>query len=76
MSQFLIDAMSRAGLADVWTWRRAGDFAAIRQTVSTWRNADLLALGALADEVRRVDVGDVVRFVTEKNYAGFFGVRK
>jgi 2-iminoacetate synthase ThiH len=57
-------AIEDAGLSEVDRARRRGDIDAVRESVTAWRGADLLALGALADRIRREDVGDVVRFVT------------
>ncbi len=56
-------ALLREGLLEVLEARRAGrDFRALQsQFAPRLRDADLLALGALADIVRRDEVGDVVR---------------
>ena len=56
-------AIERAGLLEVLRARERGDLDAVRESVASWRGADLLALGALADRIRREEVGDVVRFV-------------
>ena len=52
-------ALLREGLLEVLEARRAG--ADLRAFQARLRDADLLALGALADEIRRDEVGDVVR---------------
>ena len=52
-------ALLREGLLDVLEARRAG--ADLRAFERRLRDADLLALGALADAIRRDEVGGVVR---------------
>jgi len=56
-------ALLREGLLEVLDARRAGrDFHVVQsQFGPRLRDADLLALGALADTVRREEVGDAVR---------------
>ncbi len=61
MTRFLDEAIARAGLMPVLAARRAGDLDAVRATLASWRDADLLALGAVADLARIADAGDVVR---------------
>lgn len=61
MTRFVEEAIARAGLAPVFTARRAGDLATVRSTATTWGALDLMALGAVADAVRADDVGNVVR---------------
>ena len=61
MSRFLEDAIARAGLMPVLAARRAGDLDTLRATLASWRGADLLALGAVADLARAADVGETVR---------------
>jgi 2-iminoacetate synthase ThiH len=58
MSALVDRAIDEAGLADVLTARRAGRVDASH--VARLREADLLALGALADRVRADEVGDEV----------------
>jgi hypothetical protein len=60
VSRFVDEAIAKAGLLPVVEARRAGDFDTVRETVTTWGAADLLALGAVADAVRAEDVGQVV----------------
>jgi hypothetical protein len=60
----LHDAIDKGGLSPVWRARKAFDLAAILAMMPVLKEADLLLLGALADEARRDEVGDVVRFVT------------
>ncbi len=61
MSALVDKALAGSGLTAVGESRRAGDLAKVRASVDELRNADLLALGALADRVRDEEVGDVVR---------------
>ncbi len=61
MSRFIEEAIAKAGMSPVLAARRAGDFEAVRTTVSSWGKADLLVLGAVADTVRVEDVGATVR---------------
>ncbi|HEY8079425.1 MAG TPA: hypothetical protein VIF62_35080 [Labilithrix sp.] len=61
MTRFLDEAIARAGLMPVLAARRAGDFETVRATVASWRGADLLAIGAVAELARIADVGDAVR---------------
>ena len=58
------EAITRAGLSEVARARKAGDLEAVRRAAGVLRGADLLALGALADEVRSDEVGDVVHVYT------------
>jgi 2-iminoacetate synthase ThiH len=58
----LVDrALREAGLAEIDTARYLGDHAEVRAATARLERADLLALGALADRVRKREVGDVVR---------------
>lgn len=66
MSRFVDEAIARAGLAPVVGARRAGDIETVRRTMPEWQDADLLALGAVADAARLDDVGLEVR-VHESN---------
>jgi 2-iminoacetate synthase ThiH len=61
MSGLVDRAIEAAGLAGVAAARRAGALAAV--DTAQLRDVDLLALGALADGVRREEVGDRVRIV-------------
>lgn len=61
MSRLVDQAIDAAGLAGVATARRVGALTA--PDIARLRDADLLALGALADRVRRHEVGDRVRIV-------------
>ncbi|MDP9000274.1 MAG: hypothetical protein M3O46_09205 [Myxococcota bacterium] len=58
MSALVDHAIEAAGLSVVLAARRAG---AVGASADSIRDADLLALGALADRVRREEVGDEVR---------------
>jgi hypothetical protein len=60
MTRFLDEAIGRAGLMKVLGAVRAGDRDSLRATVAEWRNADLLALGAVADIARASDIGEDV----------------
>jgi hypothetical protein len=64
VSRFVEDALARAGLRSVLAQKRAGDVDGLTRTLATWRNADLLVLGALADLARQDEIGDVVRIHT------------
>jgi 2-iminoacetate synthase ThiH len=59
MSQLVDQAIDAAGLSALAQARRAGTMTTA--DASRLRNVDLLALGALADQVRRAEVGDTVR---------------
>jgi len=61
VSRFVEDAVARAGLMPLLDARRAGDLDAVRASMSSWRSADLLVLGAIADLVRVAENGDEVR---------------
>lgn len=60
MSRFVEQAIVRAGLGAVLRARRAGEIETVRATMDEWRDADLLALGAVADLVRTEEIGDTV----------------
>jgi hypothetical protein len=61
VTRFVEEAIARAGLLPVLAARRSGDVETLVATMGTWRKADLLALGAVADDARRGEVGEVVR---------------
>jgi hypothetical protein len=61
MTRFVEQVIARAGLAPVLTARAQGDVAAVRTLLAAQREIDLLVLGALADEVRMRESGDLVR---------------
>ena len=65
MSGFVDQAIDAAGLAGVAAARRVGALTAA--DIARLRDADLLALGALADRVRREEVGDQVRIVASRS---------
>jgi 2-iminoacetate synthase ThiH len=74
----LEDSLRKSNLWSVRALRRRGDLEAVRARMPALLDADLLALGALADEVRKVDVGDEVRFsvqATEATRRAFRGVQ-
>ncbi|MCA9588901.1 MAG: hypothetical protein KC657_26480 [Myxococcales bacterium] len=60
MSELFWRAMEEASLSDVARARLEGDVGAARAAIALLERCDLLALGALADEVRRREVGDRV----------------
>ena len=64
MSSLVVDAIARAGLAEIAFARHAGDLERVRAQAQKLTGADLLALGALADLVRTDEVGDTVRVYT------------
>lgn len=61
MSALILSAIERGGLGDVLVARRARDFGALTTAITRLEACDLLILGALADVVRREEVGDEVR---------------
>ena len=65
----LQDTLEKEGLWSVREARRRGELAAVKEATPALRAADLLALGALADEIRGVDVGPEVRFCTQATAA-------
>jgi 2-iminoacetate synthase ThiH len=62
MSVLVERAIDAAGLSGVLAVRRAGTLS--ESEIARLRTSDLLALGALADRVRREEVGDQVRIHT------------
>lgn len=61
--------LEKEGLWTVREARRRGDLAKVREAMPALLGADLLALGALADEIRTVDIGSEVRFCTQASEA-------
>ena len=61
MTRFVEQAIARAGLGPVLPARERGDLDAVRSLIASLGEIDLLALGAVADEVRKIERGDVVR---------------
>ncbi len=61
MSRFLEEAIARSGLLPVLAAKRLDDLDTVRANVVVLEQADLLALGAVADLVRSEELGDVVR---------------
>ncbi len=61
MSPLVEQAIARAGLAPILPARQRGDAEAVRELVASIGTIDLLALGAVADAVRTMENGDVVR---------------
>lgn len=61
MSGFVERAIARAGLLPLLAARRRGDRDALVASMATWRRADLLALGAVADAIRAEEIGETVR---------------
>lgn len=66
-------ALQREGLLEVLEARRAG--ASLASFERRLRDADLLALGALADAIRRDEVGPVVRLHLESTPEGAISAR-
>lgn len=61
MSRFVTEQIARGGLGALAERRLAGDVGAAEESRAALEEADLLALGALADRVRAAEVGEVVR---------------
>jgi hypothetical protein len=65
MSRFIEQVIARAGLEPILVARRRGDLDRVRALMTSLAGAaaeiDLLALGAVADAVRSLENGDVVR---------------
>jgi hypothetical protein len=61
MTRFVEQAIARAGLSSVMRSRERGEVAAVRDLLGSLPDVDLLALGAVADAVRTLECGDVVR---------------
>lgn len=61
MSALVISSIERGGLGDVLAARHAKDFTALAAAKKRLEAADLLLLGALADLVRKDEVGNDVR---------------
>jgi hypothetical protein len=73
MSELVDRAIGEAGLAPVLEARQRG--ALSEADVASLREADLLALGALADRIREHEVGPVVRiFTSDDPEAGALGL--
>ena len=64
MKALVAAAIAEAGLGDIFEARRAGNMAAVHALLPTLEAADLLAVGALADEIRKLEVGVEVRIFT------------
>ena len=65
MSAIVETAIARAGLTPLLTARARGDEAEARALASTLGSQDLLVLGALADQIRVAEVGDLVRIFAD-----------
>lgn len=61
MSALVREAIERGGLGGVLAARQAKDFVALAQAEPLLETCDLLVLGALADSIRREELGDEVR---------------
>ena len=61
MSALVDGALDAAGLAPLAAARRGGDYALVHVLAGALETADLLVVGALADALRKEEVGDVVR---------------
>jgi hypothetical protein len=64
MKTLVAAAIAEAGLGDIFEARRAGNMALVHALLPKLEAADLLALGALADEIRKLEVGAEVRVFT------------
>jgi 2-iminoacetate synthase ThiH len=64
MSALVDRAILAAGLGPIAEARRGGDLARVSELVPALESCDLLALGALADRVRKEEVGDEVKVFT------------
>ncbi len=69
MSVLVNQAIAASGLSGLVSARAHADRAAIESFRSALGRADLLALGALADQVRASEVGDAVRIHTEAGHS-------
>jgi 2-iminoacetate synthase ThiH len=65
MSALVDRALAEAGLTEIYEARRAGDLDPAQ--VDYLERADLLAVGALADRIRKEEVGDEVRVFSERS---------
>jgi 2-iminoacetate synthase ThiH len=73
--RFVEQAVIRAGLGEILRARRAGEIEMIRAKLAEWKDADLLALGAVADLVRSEEVGDAVTIHREgEGASGIFWI--
>lgn len=59
-TRFIDRAIAAAGLLPVVEARRAGDMDAVHASAGLLRDADLLVLGAIADQLRADEIGDAV----------------
>ena len=64
MKALVAAAIAEAGLGEVLETRRLGNISALHALLPRLEAADILALGALADEVRKLEVGAEVRVFT------------
>jgi 2-iminoacetate synthase ThiH len=64
MSALVDRAILAAGLGPITEARRRGDLARVSDLARALEACDLLALGALADRVRKEEVGDTVKVFT------------
>ncbi len=80
MSALVTSAIERGGLGELLAARRSGDFAALAQAAPLLEACDLLLLGALADLIRREEVGDEVKIYANAEVdhgdASIFGARE
>jgi 2-iminoacetate synthase ThiH len=60
LSALALRAIAEAGLSDLAEARRASEFGRVNALAKLLDSADLLAVGALADQIRAEEVGDVV----------------
>lgn len=64
MKALVAAAIAEAGLGEIFEARRAGNISLVHALLPKLEAADLLALGALADEIRKLEVGAEVRVFT------------
>lgn len=80
MSALVTSAIERGGLGELLAARRSGDFAALAHAAPLLEACDLLLLGALADLIRREEVGDEVKIYANAEVdhgdASIFGARE
>ena len=64
MKALVASAIDEAGLGEILEARRLGNMSAVHALLPKLEAADILALGALADEIRKLEVGAEVRVFT------------
>lgn len=64
MKALVAAAIAEAGLGEIFEARRLGNISEVHALLPVLEIADILALGALADEIRKLEVGVEVRVFT------------